>query len=72
MKKLLNSNNDRSKPKLLRLLWYLVVFRLVAYLLHMIKPTISIHNFGINLTQFYINFSRQEHQIELARVSINS
>ena len=30
--KLLHSNNDRSKPKFLRLLWDIVVFRLVAYL----------------------------------------
>ena len=29
-------------------------------------------NFRKNLTQFYINFSRQEHQIELLWVSINS
>ena len=28
--------------------------------------------FGIVLTQFNINFSRQEHQIELLYVSINS
>ena len=34
--KLLNSNNNRSKPKLLRLLWDSVVFRLVAYLLNII------------------------------------
>ena len=29
-------------------------------------------DFRINLTQFYINFSRQEHQIELSWFSINS
>ena len=28
--------------------------------------------YGMNLTQFYINFLRQEHQIELSWVSINS
>ena len=28
--------------------------------------------FGIILTRFYITFSRQEHQLELSRVSINS
>ena len=43
----------------------------------LLKPTIFIQNiiyidFRINLTQFYINFSRQEHQIELLWVSINS
>ena len=32
--KLLNLNNDRSKPKLLRLLREIVVFRLVAHLLN--------------------------------------
>jgi len=40
------------------------------------KPSILIQNFiytefRINLTQFYINFSRQGHQIELSWVSIN-
>ena len=32
-----NSNNNRSKPKLLRLLWDIVVFKLVAYLMNMIR-----------------------------------
>ena len=36
MKKILNSNNNRSKRKFLRLLWNIVVFRFVAYLLNMI------------------------------------
>ena len=35
--KLLNSNNNGSKPKFLRLLWDIVVFRLVVYLLNMIR-----------------------------------
>ena len=35
--KLLNSNNDRSKPKFLRLLLDIVVFRLVVYLLNMVR-----------------------------------
>ena len=34
--KLLNSSNSRSKPVYFRLLWDIVVFRLVAYLLNMI------------------------------------
>ena len=34
--KLLNSNNNSSTPEFLRLLWDIVVFRLVAYLLNMI------------------------------------
>ena len=29
-------------------------------------------NFRINLTQFYINFSRQDHQIEVLKVSFNA
>ena len=35
-KNLLNSNNNRSKPKFIRLLRDIVVFRWVAYLLNMI------------------------------------
>ena len=43
----------------------------------LLKPTISIQifiyiNFRINLIQFYINFSRQEHQIELSWVQNKS
>ena len=34
---LLNSNNNRSKPKFLRLQWDIVVFRLVVYMLNMIR-----------------------------------
>ena len=34
--KLFNSINNRRKPKFFRLLWYIVVFRSVAYLLNMI------------------------------------
>ena len=34
---LLNLNNTRSKPHFFRLLWYIVVFRLVAYLLNIIS-----------------------------------
>ena len=78
--KLLNSYNNRSKLKFLRLFWDIVVFRLVAYLLNMISLILRIlykilHmyevRFGIILTQFYVNFSRQEHQIKLLYVSIN-
>ena len=35
--KILKSNNNRSNPKFLRLLWDIVVFRLVVYLLNMIR-----------------------------------
>ena len=77
--KLLNSYNKRSKLKFLRLFWDIVVFRLVAYLLNMISLILRIlykilHmydvRFGIILTQFYVNFSRQEHKIKLLYVSI--
>ena len=43
-KNLLNSNNKRYKPKFVRLLWDIVVFILVAYLLH--------YDFGPVLYQF--------------------
>ena len=78
--KLLNSYNNRSKLKFLRLFWDIVVFRLVAYLLNMISLILRIlykilHmydvRFGIILTQFYVNFSSQEHKIKLLYVSIN-
>jgi len=33
----------------------------------------SLHmNFGVNLIQFYINFSRQEHQIDVLYVSFSA
>ena len=69
-------NYNRSKPEILRLLWDIIVFTLVAYLLNMIclilqlLYKIAYMNFRINLTQLYINFSRQEHQIDL-HVSFN-
>ena len=70
--KLFNSNNERSKPKFHRLLWNIVDFRLVMYLLNMILlnllflyKILYIYRFRIYLTQFYINFLRQEHQIKL-------
>ena len=51
-KKLSNSNNNRSKLKFFKLLWDIVVFRLVAYLLNMICLNLRflynlfIHNFS--------------------------
>ena len=65
--------NNRSKPKFFMLLWDLVFLRLVAFAGYdLFKPTIFILdyifiNFRTNLTQFYINFSRQN-----LWVSINS
>ena len=35
--KIMNSNNNRSKSKFLRILWDIVVFRLVVYFLNMIR-----------------------------------
>ena len=69
-------NDNMSKLKFLRHLWEIVVFRLVVYLLNLINTLNLIQNltdihFGIILTQFYINFLRQKHQIELLYVSIN-
>ena len=37
-----------------------------------LKQNLTYIGFGIIFRQFYINFSRQEHQIELLYVSINS
>ena len=49
------------------------IFRLVLYLLNMTFIQNCIYmNFRINLTQFYINFSRQEYQIDVLYVSFNS
>ena len=55
----------------IKMIWDIVVFRLVVFVANNIfKPTIFMHNFiyvdfRINLTQFYINSSRQGQQIEL-------
>ena len=70
-------NYNRSKTEILRLLWDIVVFRLVAYLLNVIciiyynfYTMMYIYEFSLNLTQFYINFSRQEHQIDMSYIGI--
>ena len=53
-----NKNYNRGKPKILRLLWDIVVFRLVVYLLNMICLTTTFIqnckyiNFCIIWTQF--------------------
>ena len=52
--KLLKSNNDRSNPKFLRLLWDIVVFRLVVYLLNMIRLNLR---FFYKMFYIYINLS---------------
>ncbi len=56
-------NYIRRKLEILRLLWDIIVFRLVAYLLNMICLILQllykiayIMNFRIDLTQFDINF----------------
>ena len=68
----------RSKSEILRLLWDIVIFRLVVYLLNMVCLILQILykiwyiRFGIIFTQFYINFSRQEHQIDVLYVSFKT
>ena len=55
-------------------MWDIVIFRLVAYLLNVIDlfNTLTFMqyciymNFRLNLTKFYTNFSRQEHQIDVS------
>ena len=61
----------RSKLEILRFLWDIIIFRLFAYFLNMFKPTSFIQHFKyidfrIILTQIYINFSIQEHQIDVS------
>ena len=65
-------NYNMSKLVVLGLLWNIVVFRLVVYLLNMIFLNLLLlykidiyNNFCIILTQFHINFWRQEHQIDV-------
>ena len=72
-------HDNRSKPDFFRLLRDTVVFRLIVYSLYMnclnlqfLYKILKNINFPINLTQFYFNFSRKEHQIELLWVSIIS
>ena len=38
--------------------------------LPLVEVLVCIYEFSYNLTQIYINFSRQEPQVELARVAI--
>ena len=72
-------NYNRSKPEILRLLWFTIVFRLVSIIFveyDLFNTTTFIQNcinknFRINLTKFYINFLRQEHQIYVLYVSFN-
>jgi len=61
-----------SKPENLGLLWDIIVFRLVAVIdgYDLFNATTFIQNrtyvrFGIIVTQFFVNFSRQEHQIDV-------
>ena len=66
--KLLNSSNNRRTSKFFRILWDIVVFRLGFVFAEYVEFYDKSHiymSFGIILTQLYINFSRQEHQIEL-------
>ena len=65
-------NYNRRIPEIIKLLWNIVVFRLVVDLLNMIclilQLLYKLHMymiFRMNLIQFYINFSRYEHQIDV-------
>ena len=67
---LLNLNNNRSKPKLLRLLWDIIVFKLVAYLLNM-----TCLNLLLLCKILYVPIFYELDTVDypfLARVSINS
>ena len=75
--KLLNSNNNRSKNKAplgYRRFQIGCVFTEYDLLNTMNLIQNLIYNFiiGIILTQFYINISRQEHQIDVLYVSFNA
>ena len=37
---------------------------------HVIRKYVLLISFGMILTQFYVNFSRQEHQIDVLQVSV--
>ena len=54
--KLLKSNNNRSNPKFLRLLWDIVVFRLVVYLLNMIRLNLLFCIQNFIYTDFFYKF----------------
>ena len=74
-KKIIIGANLRSSGSWV--LWNIVVFRMVTYLLNMFNTKTFLQNciymnFRINLTQFYINFSRQEHQIDVLYVPFNA
>ena len=64
--KLLNTNNNRNQTKFFRLPWDIVFAEYDLF-----KPAFYtkfyIYTFCIKLTQFYVNFSRQEHQIDGSR-----
>ena len=53
--KLSNSNYNRRKPKFLRLLWDIIIFRLVAYLLNVICLNLLLL-YNIVLYEFSYNF----------------
>ena len=56
------------KPEVLRFLLGVGVFKLVTYLFNTTNfiPNLVYARFGVILTQFYVNFSRQEHQIDMS------
>jgi len=54
--KLVNSNNNRSRPKFSRLLWDIFVFRLVAYLLNIICLNLRFLYDILHIYEFCYNF----------------
>ena len=65
--KLLNSNNNRSKPKFVRLLGAIVVFRLVAYLLNMICLNLRFL-YKLYIHKFSYKFETFLYQVQKLRI----
>ena len=61
--KLLNSNNIRSKPKFIRLLWDIVVFGMVVYLLNMIRLN-QLFLYKISYMYYVYRFSYKFDKVE--------
>ena len=77
--KMQKKNYNESKPEILRfcgIQWFSDCLR-ICWINDLFKPTTSIQHFiyidfRIILTQFYINFSRHEHQIDVLYASFNA
>ena len=60
--KLLNSNNNGSKSEIFRLLWDIVVFKLVAYLLNMIYLELKTLHQILHIYMFWYRFDKVLYQ----------